>query len=211
MLNEGKVLYTTIQKEAVAEFEERRSVFIGHAKPVKTEEEAAEFIKSKKREFADATHNVFGYIIKNGVCARYSDDGEPQGTAGMPVLDTIRKSGVDDACVVVTRYFGGILLGAGGLVRAYANGAKIALEAAGIITYEQYSVINIKCSYSDYQKIQPILFKVQAVTDDTIFDESVLIVVAVRDASATDLCEKIREATSGRSTAEIIGNRFDYR
>ena len=211
MLNEGKVLYTTIQKEAVAEFEERRSVFIGHAKPVKTEEEAAEFIKSKKREFADATHNVFGYIIKNGVCARYSDDGEPQGTAGMPVLDTIRKSGVDDACVVVTRYFGGILLGAGGLVRAYANGAKIALEAAGIITYEQYSVINIKCSYSDYQKIQPILFKVQAVTDDTIFDESVLIVVAVRDASATDLCEKIREATSGRSNAEIIGNRFDYR
>ena len=211
MANESKILYTTIQKEAVAELEEKRSLFIGHAKPVKTEEEAAEFIKSKKREFADATHNVFGYIIKNGVCARYSDDGEPQGTAGMPVLDTIRKSGVDDACVVVTRYFGGILLGAGGLVRAYANGAKIALEAAGIITYEQYSEIKIKCSYSDYQKIQPMLFKAQAVTDDTIFGESVIVMIAVKEDTSADLCEKIRELTSGRAYAEIVGKRFDYR
>ena len=211
MANESKILYTTIQKEAVAEFEEKRSLFIGHAKPVKTEEEAAEFIKLKKKEFADATHNVFGYIIKNGVCARYSDDGEPQGTAGMPVLDTIRKSGVDDACVVVTRYFGGILLGAGGLVRAYANGAKIALEAAGIITYEQYSEIKIKCSYSDYQKIQPMLFKAQAVTDDTIFDESVIVMIALKEEKGADLCEKIRELTSGRAHAEIVGKRFDYR
>lgn len=211
MATEGKILYTTIQKEAVAKFEEKRSLFIGHAKPVKTEEEAAEFIKLKKKEFADATHNVFGYVIKNGVCARYSDDGEPQGTAGMPVLDTIRKSGVDDACVVVTRYFGGILLGAGGLVRAYANGAKIALEAAGIITYEQYSEIKIKCSYSDYQKIQPMLFKALAVTDDTIFDESVIIMIAVKEDTSADLCEKIRELTSGRAHVEIVGKRFDYR
>ena len=211
MANESKILYTTIQKEAVAEFEEKRSLFIGHAKPVKTEEEAAEFINLKKKEFADATHNVFGYIIKNGVCARYSDDGEPQGTAGMPVLDTIRKSGVDDACVVVTRYFGGILLGAGGLVRAYANGAKIALEAAGIITYEQYSEIKIKCSYSDYQKIQPVLFKAQAVTDDTIFDESVIVMIALKEEKGADLCEKIQELTSGRAHAEIVGKRFDYR
>ena len=211
MANEGKILYTTIQKEAIAEFEEKRSLFIGHAKPVKTEEEAAEFIKLKKKEYADATHNVFGYVIKNGVCARYSDDGEPQGTAGMPVLDTIRKSGVDDACVVVTRYFGGILLGAGGLVRAYANGAKIALEAAGIITYEQYVEMKIKCSYSDYQKIQPVLFKAQAVTDDTIFGESVIVMVALKEEKSADLGEKIRELTSGRAHTEIIGKRFDYR
>ena len=211
MANEGKILYTTLQKEASAEFEEKRSLFIGHAKPVKTEEEAAEFIKIKKREYADATHNVFGYIIKNGVCARYSDDGEPQGTAGMPVLDTIRKSGVNDACVVVTRYFGGILLGAGGLVRAYSAGAKIALEAAGIITYEQYSVIEINCSYSDYQKIQPLTFKAQAVTDDTVFGEAVTLIIAVKEENSEDLCNKIREATSGRSTAEIRGTRFDYR
>jgi len=200
-----------VEREASAEFEEKRSVFIGHAMPIKSAEEAAEFIKAKKREFSDATHNVYAYILEGGRIAKYSDDGEPQGTAGMPVLDTIRKSGVDDACVVVTRYFGGILLGAGGLVRAYANGAKIALEAAGIITYEQYSIININCSYSDYQKIQPMLFKAQAVTDDTVFGESVTVVVAVKEEKSGALCEKIREATSGRSVAEITGKRFDYR
>ena len=206
-----RITYTTIKNEAVAEFEERRSLFIGHAKPVKTEEEAAEFIKEKKREYADATHNVFGYLIKNGICARYSDDGEPQGTAGMPVLDTIRKSGVTDACVVVTRYFGGILLGAGGLVRAYANGAKIALEAAEIITYEQYAVLYVKASYSDYQKIQPILFKAMAVVDDTEFGESVKVIFAVKEPIVASLSEKLNEISSGRIAIEHIGKRFDYR
>ena len=210
-MSETKVIYTTIKNEASAEFEEKRSLFIGHAKPVKTEEEAAEFIKEKKKEFADATHNVFGYIIKNGICARYSDDGEPQGTAGMPVLDTIRKSGVSDACVVVTRYFGGILLGAGGLVRAYAHGAKIALEAAEIITYEQYTVLSVKCNYSDYQKIQPLFFKSGAVIDDTDFGESVAITLAVKDEVVSGLSEKIRESTSGRAITAVLGNRFDYR
>lgn len=210
-MNEGKILYTTIKNEASAEFEERRSLFIGHAKPIKSEEEAAEFIKDKKREFSDATHNVFGYIIKNGICARYSDDGEPQGTAGMPVLDTIRKSGVSDACVVVTRYFGGILLGAGGLVRAYAHGAKIALEAAQIITYEQYAVLSIKCNYSDYQKIQPLLFKAGALIDNTDFGENVSLTIAVKNETVSGLFEKIRESTSGRAVTLNIGNRFDYR
>lgn len=208
---ENKILYTTIKNEAVAEFEEKRSLFIGHAKPVKTEEEAAEFIKEKKREFSDATHNVFGYIMKNGIIARYSDDGEPQGTAGMPVLDTIRKSGVSDACVVVTRYFGGILLGAGGLVRAYSHGAKLALEAAEIITYEQYTILRIRCNYSDYQKVQPMFFKVGAVIDDTDFGESVTVTLAVKDEVVSGLSEKIRESTSGRSVAKIVGQRFDYR
>lgn len=210
-MGENKVLYTTIKNEAVAEFEEKRSLFIGHAKPIKTEEEAAEFIKEKKKEFSDATHNVFGYIIKNGICARYSDDGEPQGTAGMPVLDTIRKSGVSDACVVVTRYFGGILLGAGGLVRAYSHGAKIALEAAEIITYEQYSVLSIRCNYSDYQKIQPLLFKCGALIDDTDFGEMVILKIAVKDEVVSGLSEKIRESTSGRAVVSFLENRFDYR
>ena len=210
-MSDERTTYTTIKSEAVAEFEEKRSLFIGHAKPVKTEEEAAEFIKEKKREFADATHNVFGYIIKNGICARYSDDGEPQGTAGMPVLDTIRKSGVTDACVVVTRYFGGILLGAGGLVRAYSNGAKIALEAAGIITYERYAVMSVKATYSDYQKLQPILFKALAVIDDTEFSDSVTVTFAVKEASAPSLAAKINETTSGRAEVKGLGARFDYR
>lgn len=210
-MSDERITYTTVKHEATAEFEEKRSLFIGHAKPVKTEEEAAEFIKEKKREFSDATHNVFGYIIKNGICARYSDDGEPQGTAGMPVLDTIRKSGVSDVCVVVTRYFGGILLGAGGLVRAYSNGAKIALEAAEIITYERYAVMSVKASYSDYQKLQPILFKAMAVIDDTEFSDTVTVTFAVKEAVAPSLAEKINETTSGRAETQSLGVRFDYR
>ena len=210
-VSETKILYTTIKNEVSVEFEEKRSLFIGHAKPVKTEEEALEFIKQKKKEYADATHNVFGYIVKDGICARYSDDGEPQGTAGMPVLDAIRKSGVNDACVVVTRYFGGILLGAGGLVRAYSHSARLALEEAGIITYEQYTEIGITCNYSDYQKLQPLLAKANAVIDSTEFLESVSIGIAVKDEAAADLLVKINEVTSGRAVARISGNRFDYR
>ena len=210
-VSETKILYTTIKNEVSVEFEEKRSLFIGHARPVKTEEEALEFIKQKKKEYADATHNVFGYIVKDGICARYSDDGEPQGTAGMPVLDAIRKSGVNDACVVVTRYFGGILLGAGGLVRAYSHSARLALEEAGIITYEQYTEIGITCNYSDYQKLQPLLAKANAVIDSTEFLESVSIGIAVKDEAAADLLVKINEVTSGRAVARISGNRFDYR
>ena len=116
-------LYTTLEGEGHDEFEERRSLFIGHAKHVTSEEEAMEFVKSLKKEYADATHNVWAYVLKGGIVARYSDDGEPQGTAGMPILETIRKSGEEDVCIVVTRYFGGILLGAGGLTRAYAHAA----------------------------------------------------------------------------------------
>ena len=118
--------YTTVEREASAEFEERKSVFIGYAIPIKSAEEAMEFIKRKKRENSDATHNVFAYILEDGRVAKYSDDGEPQGTAGMPVLNVLKMSGACDLCVVVTRYFGGILLGAGGLVRAYSAAAKLA-------------------------------------------------------------------------------------
>ncbi len=201
--------YVTIKHEASAEFEEKHSLFIGYAKPVKSEEEAAEFIKTIKIKHKDATHNVFGYTMKNGVIARYSDDGEPQGTAGMPVLDVIRKSGVDDACVVVTRYFGGTLLGAGGLVRAYSQAAKIALEAAEIVTYEPYTELCVPCSYSDYQKISAELPKYGAIVDDTEFSDNVMLKIAVRNEIAPQISAKISEISAGKSTPNIIGERFD--
>ena len=201
--------YVTIKKEASAEFEEKRSLFIGYAKPVKSEEEAAEFIKKIKAKHKDATHNVFGYTMKNGVLARYSDDGEPQGTAGMPVLDVIRKSGVDDACVVVTRYFGGILLGAGGLVRAYSQAAKIALEAAEIVTFEPYTELSVACSYSDYQKISSELPKYGALVDDTEFSDSVMLKIAVKSGIVQQISQKISEISAGKSTPQITGERFD--
>lgn len=208
MADESKC-YITIKHEASAEFEEKRSLFIGYAKPIKNEDEAAEFIKRIKSKHKDATHNVFGYTMKNGVIARYSDDGEPQGTAGMPVLDVIRKSGVDDACVVVTRYFGGTLLGAGGLVRAYSQAAKIALEAAEIVTYEPYTELSVPCSYSDYQKISAELPKYGAIIDDTEFSDNVMLKIAVKSDTVDRLSSKISEISAGKSTPEIIGERFD--
>ena len=205
------VLYTTLEGEGVAEFTEKKSVFIGHACPVKSEEEALAYIKEQKSAYADARHNVWAYLQKGEIVARYSDDGEPQGTAGVPVLDTIRKSGVSDAVVVVTRYFGGILLGAGGLVRAYSHTARLALEAAHIITYEQYSVLELSCSYSDYQKYLAELPRFGAVTDDTQFSDRVTLTFAVKDTVAEAVCTLVREISNGADTPILRGKRFDYR
>lgn len=202
-------LYVTIAKPATIEFEEKRSLFIGNAIPCTTEERAAEFVKEKKREFSDATHNVWAYYMKGGVLARYSDDGEPQGTAGMPTLDAIRKSGACDICVVVTRYFGGILLGAGGLVRAYSKAAADAVAAAGIVTYESYAEIELICSYSEYPKISNELPKFGAIIDGTDFGADVTVRFAVKDGIFDDVCRKFAEMTAGKVTQRKTGTRFD--
>ena len=202
-------LYVTIAKPATIEFEEKRSLFIGNAIPCTTEERAAEFVKEKKREFSDATHNVWAYYMKGGVLARYSDDGEPQGTAGMPTLDAIRKSGACDICVVVTRYFGGILLGAGGLVRAYSKAAADAVAAAGIVTYESYAEIELICSYSEYPKISNELPKFGAIIDGTDFGADVTVRFAVKDGIFDDVCRKFAEMTAGKVMPRKTGTRFD--
>ena len=203
--------YTTIAKVAEIEFVERKSVFYGYAAPVKTEEEALALVKERRTLMPDATHHVFGYHMKGGILARYSDDGEPQGTAGMPVLEAIRKSGADDVLVVVTRYFGGILLGAGGLVRAYAHTAHLALEEAGIVTYESYAELEITCSYSDYQKYLSQLPRFGAVVDDTDFSDRVTIRFAVKKHLADDVRTLVREISAGGNEVKVLGERFDYR
>ena len=205
------ILYTTLEGEGEAEFVEKKSVFIGHAAPVKSEEEAQAFVKKYKNQYMDARHNVWAYLMKGEIIARYSDDGEPQGTAGVPVLDTIRKSGVTDAVVVVTRYFGGILLGAGGLVRAYSHTAKLALEAAHIITYEQYTELELVCSYSDYQRYSALLPSFGAIIDDTDFSDRVILRFSVKDTVVSDLFAKIQEMSGGKDEAIVKGTRFDYR
>ncbi len=204
-----KERYITLKKEASAELEEKRSVFIGYAKPVKTEEEAMAFVKQIRGKHGDARHNVYAYTIGGGVYARYSDDGEPQGTAGIPVLDVIRKSGVDDACIVVTRYFGGILLGAGGLVRAYSAAAKLALDAAEIVEYEPYTELMIRCSYAEHQKIASLLPALGAIMDDVSFSDHVSLRVALKKEKADSLIAKISEMTAGRTVPEKAGERFD--
>ncbi len=205
------VFYTTLESEGVAEFTEKKSVFIGHAAPVKSEEEALAYVKKQRSAHADARHHVWAYLQNGEVVARYSDDGEPQGTGGVPVLDTIRKSGARDAVVVVTRYFGGILLGAGGLVRAYAHTAKLALDAAHIITYEQYDEWELSCSYSDYQRYLAELPRFGALTDDTQFAERVTLRFAVKATVSADVLTRIREISNGADEAIFLGNRFDYR
>ncbi len=205
------VLYTTLEQEGEAEYTEKRSVFIGHAMPATSEEAAMEYIKRQKRAYSDARHNVWAYLQKGEIVARYSDDGEPQGSAGVPVLDTIRKNGVTDAVVVVTRYFGGILLGAGGLVRAYSHTAKLALEAAHIITYERYAELELTCSYSDYQRYLAELPRFGAVVDDTRFSDRVTLVFAVKETVQDAFFARVREISNGNDLPTVIGNRFDFR
>ena len=203
------VTCTTLCREASAEFEEKKSVFIGHAKPVKTEEEALAYIKQKKAEYADARHNVWAYRLRGDITVRCSDDGEPQGSAGIPVLDALRKSGVSDSVLVVTRYFGGILLGAGGLVRAYSHAAKLAIDAAGIAVFEEYTSFRLNCGYSDYQRYLAELPKFGALIDDTQFSDRVSLCFSVRSTLSEAVSARIREMSGGNDFPEVTGVRFD--
>ena len=197
-----------LRESAQIEFVEKKSLFIGFSTIVKNEEEALNIIKSKKKEYADATHNVYAYMIGESI-ARYSDDNEPQGTAGMPVLNSIRMSGITDVLVVVTRYFGGILLGAGGLVRAYSTAASMALEAGGEAVFENYVVMEIKCSYSDYGKINTELSAFDVIVDATRFEDEVTVEFAVKEDLEANLLKRITDAFAGRIFPKTVGKRID--
>ena len=194
----------TLAREAHAEMEERKSVFIGHAKPVTSEDEARAFIDEIRHQYADATHNVYAYLLNGGAVARYSDNGEPHGTSGIPTLNVLKMSGAMDLVVVVTRYFGGILLGAGGLVRAYSAAAKLAIDEAGLAVFEPWNIVGFTCSYSDYQKITAGLPKTGAVEEDADFGEDVTVTAAVKVEDTGTLMTWISETTGGRSAVEIL-------
>ena len=202
-------LYITVKGYGEARFEEKKSVFIGYCEHVTNEEEALSFVKKIKEKHRDATHNCYGYVMKGGILCRYSDDGEPQGTAGKPILDMLVKSGVDDVCVVVTRYFGGTLLGTGGLVHAYSLGAKMAVEAAGIAQFENYVVLKVSCSYSDYQRVGLELERCDAIIDNTDYSDVVSVQFAVKDKFAEEITRKISEITSGKNVPTKLCERFD--
>ena len=167
--------YTTIKQYSCFEYEDRKSVFIGEAMPVTTEAEALGFIERIKKTYPDAKHHVYAYSLLKNSTSRFSDDREPQGTAGLPVLDAMRKNGVQNACIVVVRYFGGVLLGTGGLVHAYGQSALGALLEANIITYDIYSRLTICTDYSDYQKLLPVFSEFDFLTSDTEYTERVKI------------------------------------
>ena len=202
--------YITLAEEASASFVEKKSEFIGYAKPCKTEKEALDFIAKIRKKHADARHHVYAYQLKENNIMRYSDDGEPQGTAGMPVLDIIRKTGFTDACIVVVRYFGGILLGTGGLVRAYAHTAKLAADAARIVTYENFTLCEVICDYTDYDKIRAVYADFGLIVDAVDFAQDVTQHLAVRSNEAERFARTLTELTNGTVLFDTTGQRFDF-
>ena len=202
--------YITVKEHSHFEYEDRKSVFIGEAMPVSTEGEAIAFIESVKKRYPDARHHVYAYVLRENSTMRFTDDHEPQGTAGMPVLDIIRKNGCTDVVIVVTRYFGGTLLGTGGLVRAYTAAAVGALESAQIIRYDIYTSLEISVSYSDYGKISTILSDLGFRTENTIYDVGVKIEGCVIKSNLDELTKSLVEATAGRVEIEIIGEEFSF-
>lgn len=202
--------YITIHHHASFEYEDRKSIFIGEAMPVSTEEEALSFIESVKKRFPDARHHVYAYVLRENSIMRFTDDREPQGTAGMPVLDVIRKNGLTDTVIVVTRYFGGTLLGTGGLVRAYSAAAIGAVEAAEIITYDVYTTLTVETTYSDYQKFAPIFADFGYRSEDVRYTDKVILTGNVRKSNLDALMDKLVQTTSGRAKIEIIDEKFDF-
>lgn len=200
--------YKTVEKEASDFFIEKKSKFIGYAKPVKTQEEAVDFISGIKSKHWDATHNVYAYVLRENNIQRYSDDGEPSGTAGVPVLDVMLKESLVDVCVVATRYFGGTLLGAGGLVRAYSHTSKIALDAAEIITMAQCSVMSAEVDYSFYDRLNILLSDFSAVILNTSFSDKVCVEFSVKENIVDSLNAKLIDVSNGKYISKFLRKEF---
>ncbi len=202
--------YLSLKTKGFSEYTEKKSVFYGYSSPVSTEEEAISFVKGIKEKHSDARHNVYAYILRENNIQRFSDDGEPHGTAGLPLLDTLRKPGITDSVIVVTRYFGGILLGTGGLVRAYSTAAKDAVENAGIVTYTLYQKMKITVSYSDYQKIIYYLDKSLIRHTPAVFDAEVSLTANILPSTWDSVSSSIMDTTGGKALIENEGQCYDY-
>ncbi len=202
--------YFTLKQAAEAQFVERKSEFIGNASPVTTEREALDFINTIRSKYSDATHNVYAYILREGNLTRFSDDGEPHGTAGLPVLDVLRKEQLCDCAVVVTRYFGGILLGAGGLVRAYSAGAKIGVDAAQKIFLKPFDIIEMRLDYGRYNRIAQLMSAHRVYTVDSNFAEDVYIKGRVPCERTKAFSDAVREATNALISVDICGKEYGY-
>lgn len=201
--------YITISAPAQDSFIEKRSEFIGYISPVSTNEEAVEFINSIKAKHRKANHNVYAYILRNDNISRYSDDGEPQGTAGVPVLDVLKKRGLTNVCVVVTRYFGGILLGGGGLVRAYSHAASLACDAAEIMDMRLCHRLKITADYSLYGKIAYLLPNYDTITVASDFGTDVSMEILVLSEKLNALKDELIEAANGQVTISDCGELYE--
>lgn len=190
-----------------AEFVEKRSSFLGHVRYVETEDEAKAFVTEMKKKFYDARHNCWCYIIKDGA-VRYSDDGEPQGTAGIPMLEVLKREGVTNVVCVVTRYFGGVLLGTGGLLRAYTKSAKDALNAAGICVVRRWVKAEIACSYAMLERLKTECTAIGGVVADIEYSAEVCLKLLLPEDKADAFSQRTADVTAGASELEITGEEF---
>lgn len=190
-----------------AEFVEKRSSFLGHVRYVETEDEAKAFVAEMKKKFYDARHNCWCYIIKDGA-VRYSDDGEPQGTAGIPMLEVLKREGVTNVVCVVTRYFGGMLLGTGGLLRAYTKSAKDALNAAGICVVRRWVKAEIACSYAMLERLKTECTAIGGVVADIEYSADVCLKLLLPEDKADAFSQRTADVTAGASELEITGEEF---
>ncbi len=190
------------------EFVEKKSRFIGTIWPCETEEEALAHIKEMNEKCRDAAHNVYAYIIRENNIMRYSDNGEPQGTAGMPTLEVLRREGVTNVLCVVTRYFGGILLGAGGLTRAYAHSAKIALDAAGISVMRQWTQVLIEAPYNWQERVKLKIEELSGMIEGIEYGASVLFDACVPSENLDSFTAQMIDFTNGTVTPIAMGEKF---
>lgn len=201
--------YITVRGEATAEVVIKKSRFIGHVFPATDEDEALRLLEAVRTRHRDARHHAFAYRLgPSARVQRMSDDGEPQGTAGRPILELLQKQDVTDVLLVVTRYFGGVLLGAPGLVRAYGEAARDALAAAERERRRELSVLRLTLDYTWLGKVQHALEEAGALTLDTHFTDHVQILTAVEPAAAESLVRSLTDRTAGQLQAETAGTRF---
>ena len=190
-----------------AEFVEKRSSFLGHVRFAETEDAAREFISDMKKKHYDARHNCWCYIIRGGA-VRYSDDGEPQGTAGLPMLEVFRREGVENVVCVVTRYFGGVLLGTGGLLRAYTKSAKDALDAAGIAAVRRWVKLETVCPYSLLERMKTECMALEGAVSDVEYGADVRMSFLLPEAKAEAFCARVTELSAGQSSAKAVGEEL---
>lgn len=200
--------YKTVSQCATGEITEKKSRFIANVFPVETEDEAVLLLEKMRKKYSDARHNVYAYVIKEGGLARYSDDGEPAQTAGLPVMELIKKNGLCNILVVVTRYFGGILLGTGGLVHAYTKAAKEGILAAKPCEMVLCKEVFIECDYTVFARLQSKIISMGFEGLEPVYTENVTLKVFVPEASAADFEAKITDFTDAR--AKISFGKSDY-
>lgn len=201
--------YKTVARAATAEYVDRRSRFIGAVLPVTTEQEALDFIAAKKKEHWDARHNVYAYVLREGGISRFSDDNEPQGTAGLPTLEVLQKQGLTDCVIVVTRYFGGILLGTGGLVRAYSQSAALAVGEAGIIERRLCAYGEIVCDYAQYGWLQSLIPECGGRVDNADFANTVTVSLHLPVESVDAFQKQLTDRSCGTLTFHKSDEQYD--